>query len=715
MLEADGMKEIFLETLITCLATTRSTTSSTDGLESLISLIARLRAFEQRSIFTIIVRLLDSKLSYNNIAKGAEQVSRVASLLRALTMDNENLSECLLDILTRPEANTWIVSLAILTAGAAALSNDRTAMETILDRVSEKFSDDLFIQHAPIVHQENAARVLLLVAGIIQRKQPLRLRTYAKSSRFMNSISQHLSCNSARVRWLGMVVGSAVSELVDGPDNRLKFDDDSLKTSDAQEYMKLIRLNVAVSDKANLTYFFPSKNADLKDQPQLIQDLQIRSKAKHQNTSTNPLQSVSQVQKLIGPRIIELLDDGDESNADDDLGSYAKPESDSEDDDEDPTLVNRDRPKPPVYIRDLMSGLRDTENYDQHRMALTTAASLIRRKAGFGKEVKDHISELSTILMNLNNSFEFVDFVELREEALIAILIADPVPVSQYYAKSAFEGDFSIQQRTSILAAMGLGARELAAFKDDERSEAPDFPSKELPEHLKRIYGEKQTSLARIAVRVKQTINEPLTLKAADELAGPNALKVRTFSSRIAKEKTRRRPAANELAKIVGEGFFFPLTARWWTHARSAAPRNTASPFASPILLPVYLRTLALVLHAAGPWALALPQMTGEYWSILLAIRGAALGGREYGVLEAVLFGMLILLEINGEDKERVARERPRELLETQEWCKNVLGEISGGDKESEGIRGLAASVTMRCQDVIERWQRLMVGDMINY
>jgi len=437
--------------------------------------------------------------------------------------------------------------------------------------------------------------------------------------------------------------------------------------------------------------------------------LQFRPKPK--NLARTAQKKTSLQKPVQTTRIIELLDDDDD---DDDLVPYAKPDSDHEDDDEDPTLVNRDKPKPPVYIRDLIVGLRDTEDYDRHYMALATAATLIRRKSGFGKEVKDHIQELATILMNLNNNFEFEDFIQLREEALIAVLIADPAPVAQYYAKTAFEGDFSIQQRTSILAGMGLGARELAAFKDDERSEAPKFPSKELPDHLRRIYGE-STPLLRVAVRIQQTINEPMALKAADELAGPNALKVRTFSSRIAKEKTRRRPAANELAKIVGESFFFPLTARWWTHARSGERGNASSPFASPLLLPVYLRTLALILHAAGPWALALPQMTSEYWSILLAIRGAALGGHEYSVLEAVLFGMLVLLEVNGEDKERIAREKSRELLETQEWGKSVLGEISGGDEEGERVRGLAASVVMRCQEVIERWQRLMVGDLINY
>jgi telomere length regulation protein len=96
------------------------------------------------------------------------------------------------------------------------------------------------------------------------------------------------------------------------------------------------------------------------------------------------------------------------------------------------------------------------------------------------------------------------------------------------------------------------------------------------------------------------------------------------------------------------------------------------------------LRTLAVILHAAGPAALALPQMTSELWDVLLAARAGALAERRRGVLEALLFALLMLLEVN-ENKERLAREHAREIVETQEWARLVLERTAAGDEEGIG------------------------------
>lgn len=133
-------------------------------------------------------------------------------------------------------------------------------------------------------------------------------------------------------------------------------------------------------------------------------------------------------------------------------------------------------------------------------------------------------------------------------------------------------------------------------------------------------------------------------------------------------------------------------------------------------LLPIYLRTLAILLHASGRSTLALPQMTSELWDMLLSLRNNAFNDNDVGVLESLLFALLTLLEVN-EDKQRLATEHAKELVETQEWAKLVLEKrevgARGGD-EGEKVRMLAAAVIVRCHEVIERWQRLMLGDMVD-
>lgn len=163
------------------------------------------------------------------------------------------------------------------------------------------------------------------------------------------------------------------------------------------------------------------------------------------------------------------------------------------------------------------------------------------------------------------------------------------------------------------------------------------------------------------------------------------------------------------------------------------------------LLLPMFLKTLAILLHAAGPNTVMLPELTREAWGVFLSARAAALAPScqsgvgavgdgdtsDSATLEALLFAFLTLLEVN-EDKRRVAEDFSRELLETQEWVRGVFEKVNGGmgglaelgrvmdgqrrgDEEGERVKMLAAGVLIRCGEVVERYQRLMVGDLLDY
>ena len=228
------------------------------------------------------------------------------------------------------------------------------------------------------------------------------------------------------------------------------------------------------------------------------------------------------------------------------------------------------------YVRDLISGLRDKESYDRHQLALSAAAPLISRKRGFGNEVADHTDELANVLVGLKDDFDIENFDEMRQKALIALLVAQPAPMGQWLASAFFSGDRSVNERVVILSAIGLGAREVAGIVDKDavmkakgKGLDDSFPSKQLPERLHKIYTESASPVDAAAKRLERMMIEPVALDAADKMSGPNALKVRTFSSRMDVAKRRKKPIANNLAKIVAESFFFPLTGRWWAHAQT--------------------------------------------------------------------------------------------------------------------------------------------------
>ncbi len=197
------------------------------------------------------------------------------------------------------------------------------------------------------------------------------------------------------------------------------------------------------------------------------------------------------------------------------------------------------------YIRDLISGLQDTENYDRHYLALTTAAPLIRRKADFGSEVKDRCEELASIFVSLPDTFELDNFDELCLQAMIAILIARPKQMGPWYAHTFFSGDYSISQRASVLTTLGLGARELAGFNREEQAEK-SFPTKTLPERLHKLYSD-SSPITTVAQQLEQTMLRPTATT----------------------KKKRTKIIRNDLARMVAESFFFPLTGRWQMHGQA--------------------------------------------------------------------------------------------------------------------------------------------------
>lgn len=102
--------------------------------------------------------------------------------------------------------------------------------------------------------------------------------------------------------------------------------------------------------------------------------------------------------------------------------------------------------------------------------------------------------------------------------------------------------------------------------------------------------------------------------------------------------------------------------------------------------------------------------MTSEFWDLLLSV--ASHPSNESTVLEALLFAFLTILEMN-EDKRRLAEEQSRELLETQRWTETVFENTAGGDEETDKLKMLAASVLIKIKEVVEKYQSLLIGEMI--
>ena len=526
-----------------------------------------------------------------------------------------------------------------------------------------------------------------------------------RSGAHLSAISNRLAASSPRARFLGMVVGEALSSLVDKGDKIMDFKMDEMKSPEAMWYKGLVIVSDTIGALDPIKTQSPAKVAK-KTPPQ----------SAHRSEATpKPVQRGS---KIVAIEEVEESGNEDDQESDNSgLIPYAKPDSDEEDSDDDPTLITRNKPTAPVYIRDLINYLRDTDNYEKQKLALQSAASIIRRKASFGTEVSSHSEELATILVGLQDKYDMDNFLDMRLQSLIAILIAQPAEMGKWFSKTFFDGDYSISQRASILTTLGLGARELGGFDSEiaDLTSKNAFPSKALPEAMHKLYADKPLengAVDKLSTELSNTMIAPMAAELADKITGPSILKVRTFSSRMAVEKKRKKPIANSLAKVVAESFFFPLTGRFLLHLKAFGSSRSNVVF-QPYLLALFVKTLSLLLHASGPSTLSLPQMTSEFWDLLLGLRTQSIG--DITVIEAMLFAFLTILEIN-EDKRRLVTENGRQMLETQEWAEGIFGRVAaGGSEEDERIRMLAAGCLTRIREAVEKYQALLIGDLASF
>jgi len=699
---------------------------SPTGPLALSDLFSHLPSYVKRQFLEYSLRWL-SQLAPDNHESDAEaeeplhqRVSVAVAVLMTLLQADTTMASYLEFLIGDPVINSSI-SYPIRRACLAVLAKTSTSdLQALLERTLTTFGDRIFINHVPILQQEVLAQTLLLAAGYLHRSAPMAVLMTARSSGHMQGVSNRLDASGQRPRWLGMVVGTALSSLVDKEGSKMHFGIDEMQTAEAAHYLELVK----VEDEVGRLEDFDALLRVPRDRPKPRQRIEEK-KELVQMLNGKPIfgpprpPQPSQTE-VIGEKVTEVLDDAPDD--DDDVQPYAKPDSDPEDSDEDATLVNRHKPRPPVYIRTLIDMLRDNKNHDRFQLGIKHAAPLIRRKTGFGAEVTDHAEELMRILCNMQDPFETEDFDELRLQALIAVLLSDIGTLSPWLSRQLFAGDYSISQRCVMLSTLGLGGRELAGFKlEDELNPAltgTAFPSKRLPPRLHAIFASNQSSTKRLnaaSSTLEHQLIKPMALHAADQsTAHLNAVKVRTFSSRMEVERIKRKPAANQLAKILGVAVFFPLVQRY---QQEIAAYGSSSAFVSAsFVLVTFLKTLALLLHASGPATLGLPSITAEFWDLLLSLRVQAVG--DIGVVEAVLFSLLTLLEVNT-DKRRVAEEHPKQLMETQQWVEMIFSRMEAGgitsdakDEEAK-VRTLAAGVLVKTREVVEAYQRQLFGRLL--
>ncbi|KAJ5277125.1 hypothetical protein N7524_003278 [Penicillium chrysogenum] len=675
-------------------------------------LLDHLRRTEQLAFVEAIFRNIQRKHFLNDLSDTvgqsitpSEPIKGVAGLISVMISSRPELESQIVEWLSKSQGGS-INTLGLRRALLATLSNRSSVLKSLLIRSLEQFGDKFSIKHVPSVVQNATAQVILLAAGHLFRLDQAQVKDVGRSGAYLNAVSNRLAASSNRARLLGMIIGTGISELIEEPDKVLRFDLEDMRSEEALWYLGLTK----VRDEVGSPESIKSLQEALPGKPKLARSKPVQKpKAQFSRHHTS---------KIVA---IEEVDDGDEDeDEDDDLIPYEKPDDDAYDSDDDPTLIQRNKPTAPVYIRDLIPSLRDTENVERHHLAITTAPSLIRRKIGFGTELAEQIEELALTIVGLQNDNNHPSFHESRLQSMIALIVSEPLKMGRWFTAVYFDGDLSQVQRSAVLTALGLSAREIAGNGEDDAKALrlpttgdTSFPSKRLSPALEAMYsGANESPIATLTREMSRTSLEPLAANAADTITGPNALKVRTFSSRMEVEKKRQQrdtqrqnSTIKDVHKVLAEGFFFPLQGRF------------------EIMM---LQFSSYVFESHVPTPPFLPRLTHETLSLLLPLHTASTSS-EPTVTTALLSIFLAVVDLNiasgSNGEQRLVTEYATQVIELREWASQVFDRTppsaarvdprSAVTDPQEQVRTLAAGVMVRLGEVIERYQGRLMGSAL--
>jgi len=136
-----------------------------------------------------------------------------------------------------------------------------------------------------------------------------------------------------------MIVGMAISQLIEPEGKGMKFDLEEVETEEAQWYLSLTNVKDKVGSLARLRA--RREQSDVKRPSRKPKRLSASS----QQSSQRPQAATGHASKVIA---IEEIADDDDMETEDDLIPYEKPDTDASDSEEDPTLIQRSKPTSPV-------------------------------------------------------------------------------------------------------------------------------------------------------------------------------------------------------------------------------------------------------------------------------------------------------------------------------------------------------------------------------
>ncbi|KAI8882711.1 hypothetical protein K501DRAFT_250975 [Backusella circina FSU 941] len=507
----------------------------------------------------------------------------------------------------------------------------------LFKQIADRWSDLVFIQHASTRERKYITTSLLSIIGQLSTEQ---LNLLVSSTGLMISIARYFDSADIMTAKLGVAVAEAISGRVDG-ENPLDFG--VLDSVTDHDLIQLKRLAIETDIKKEEE----EKRKNGRGESALVENsgLETDSESEEEEDEFDPNE------------IIDPDNDGDNlEDDDDDLIPYEMEEESDEEQDAGP---QKDKQKPPVYVRDLVKYLRDRKDPIKLDLALGVAESIIRQKAGVGTELSESSLELSRYLLGLPETYDLKDFRERQLNSMIALVVAVPSSVAGFLIDQLYDRNTSMGQKQLILSVISLSVRELAGW-----SNAAAEPA------------------------VQQL--EDLTI--SNELITPSDLVGRTtfISKRMEIEKVaQQKRHKNRLAGVIGPVFFSPLLVGWWEGSQGRLKWWIGM---DKLLTERFIMTLNIILRSATN-TLEKPQIVKEYFELGLSMRYSNI---TVGVKRALLLGFDTIINICYSDQgNALFHDFHADLVTTRDWLHDIVENSSEISLHNLSLNVLASLVQL--------------------
>ncbi|WWD19666.1 hypothetical protein CI109_104128 [Kwoniella shandongensis] len=688
-----------------------------------------------------------------------------------------------------------------LIAGWVALGGESSA-KAFIEAIIEAWSDPKYVKFTLYAQQLNLTHTLLLALSLIQPFSPW-LVAMSHRSRLILAFQSYLSHSDPSIRRLGMLVAEVLSELTieeteeETPRSQTQEEIEALKKGlevdengeedvpkqgkaskvkrlkfrglwdgigEGKEECRWLRRVVGTQDgRAVLDDEWegwllgwhethattPSPSTEIPAPASRPTESQSRGR-----TSVPRKKAAKESKPKVNPKIVMLdpdqLDDPLEGYASDSPSSSRSPSptpSYLEEVAADPSLAldaaDKKKVSRPVYVPQLFALLKGREKPEYIEMGLKWGEGLVRAKREFGTELAENSVSVTLMALGLNDPFNIEGFEEKRQGLMNALVACSPKDVAPFLCEQYFNTQYSLQQKSVILTALAMGARELAGMSvplAPTTNRRIDFPTKTLPPSLHQKYisaadlpkglieGSERGQLDEAIDGVRNLLLSKGARKGEEsvpEIAREKRLRVsatrRTMVAEVGSMTAQQMSLSNSTANrpvvpfkdIAAEYFMMPLINRFWQHFQDSSTRESRAitsgtryrgagtgMILSPMALEKFLMTLSLLLHAARYSPMFLAILCPETLELAVTIGArhpsrteddplSSQGGSttEASVVGAALELCLVALDgsFDLDSGRTLALDKPALLMGVGEWATTVFkleevgGEVAGG------------------------------------